>query len=334
MDPQIAERYHADILRQARQRFGIAEDQIELLDGFESFIYAFSRGDGDFILRVGHSLRRTPELIAGEVDWINYLAAGGAGVAKAILSDAGRLVEAVDDGQGGQFLATAFVKARGGPPTKAQWNETLFRAWGALLGRIHALSRDYRPSHPAWQRDPWDSAGNMRVAEILSPADALVGHKFQVLVRYLQALPKDRDGYGLIHQDAHAGNLFVADDDTITLFDFDDCVYSWFIYDIAMVFFYSLMGHENDPAFIEQFCRAFFQGYRQENRLEACWLAELPYFLKLREIDLYAQILFSFGGPDKVDHPWCQKYLHGRKERLEAGLPYIAFEWEKLAQHL
>jgi Ser/Thr protein kinase RdoA (MazF antagonist) len=335
MDPKIAERYNDNILREAMQRYSIQQNEIELLDGFESFMYEFYRPqDGEFILRIGHSLRRTPEMIAGEVDWINYLAQGGAGVAKAILSQDGNLIEAIDDGLGGQFLATAFLRAPGGPVSKDTWNEKFFVAWGRLLGRIHALSKEYTPSNPAWQREAWDSPGNMTVEDWLPPSDTVICHKFQELMCHLQSLPKDRQSFGMIHQDAHAGNLFVDEDYHITLFDFDDCVYGWFIYDIAMVFFYGLMGYESDPAFIEGFCRAFFRGYCQENRIDPCWLAEMPHFLKLREIDLYAQILFSFGGEENVDDVWCQKYMRGRKEHLEAGLPTIDFDWKSLARYL
>ncbi len=54
----------------------------------------------------------------------------------------------------------------------------------------------------------------------------------------------------MIHQDAHTGNLFVDDDYTMTLFDFDDCVYGHFIYDIAMVLFYIAgWGGEDIPGF-------------------------------------------------------------------------------------
>jgi Ser/Thr protein kinase RdoA (MazF antagonist) len=330
MDPIIAERYTDDILHEAMRRFGIEKDKIELLDGFESFIYAFSREDGELILRIGHSLRRSYALIAGEVDWINYLAAGGAGVARAILSKEGKLVEYMDDGQGEQFMATAFVRALGAPPSRETWNEIFFEAWGRLLGRIHALTKDYQPSDPAWKREQWDSAGNMTVEEWLPASESVIRQKFQDLMCHLQSLPKDRDSYGLIHQDAHAGNLFVDENYNITLFDFDDCVYSWFIYDIAMVLFYGLMGYEKNPVFIEQFCHAFLRGYKSENDLAPKWLAELPCFLKLREIDLYAQIIFSFGGEQNVDDPWCQNYMNGRKERIEAGLPYIDFDWSSL----
>jgi len=334
MDPKIAERYNDSILRQAVARFGIDDDKIELLDGFESFIYAFSRDGGDFILRIGHSLRRSQALIQGEVDWINYLAAGGAGVAQAVLSESGCLVEAVDDGQGEYFMATAFEKAEGGPPSKDLWNENLFGAWGRLLGRIHVLSKDYRLSDPSWRRGEWDSPANMFVEECLPKSDDKVLEKFQVLMAHLGSLPKDHHSYGLIHQDAHAGNIYVDADYRITLFDFDDCVYSWFIYDIAMVFFYGLMGSGVDTNAVEVFARNFLEGYSGENRLDPKWLAEIPYFLKLREIDLYAQIIHSFGGIENVDDPWCQSYLDGRREKIENALPFIDFDWSSLSPFL
>ena len=112
-DPSISSRFRPEVLDQARERYSIAADSIRLLDGFESFMYEFDRADGRFILRLSHSLRRSPDQIRGEVDWINYLYAGGVNVARAVLSRRGNLVEPVDDGQGGEFLCTAFTWASG-----------------------------------------------------------------------------------------------------------------------------------------------------------------------------------------------------------------------------
>lgn len=334
MDPKIVQRYKDEILNEARKRFDIDADHIHLLDGFESYIYEFSRPDGDYILRIGHSIRRKTEHILGEVDWINYLAEGGAGVSKAIPSAYGQLVEFIDDHQGGFFMATAFIKAPGRHPSKTYWNPRLFQAWGKLLGRIHTLSKDYIPSNSSWKRYEWDSAENVQVAEWLPADDGVVLNKFQELMDYLESLPKDRESYGLIHQDAHAGNLYVDSNYDITLFDFDDCVYSWYIYDIAMVLFYSLMGYETNQEQIGTFSRHFILGYNLENSLDPAWLEEIPFFLKLREIDLYAQINFAFGGFENVEDSWCQNYIQGRKRRIEEDIPYIDYDWTTLTKIL
>jgi Ser/Thr protein kinase RdoA (MazF antagonist) len=333
MDPKIVKRYKDEILHEAMQRFGIKESQIKPLDGFESFMYEFYRPqDGEFILRIGHSGRRSPELIAGEVDWINYLAQGGANVSRAILSNRGELVEAIDDDHGEQFLATAFIKAQGGPAWETEWTPEFIEHYGQVIGRIHRLTKDYVPSNPAWRRPDWDTPENLEMEKWLPPSEIAALQKFQELMHHFETLSKDRDSYGLIHQDAHGGNFFVHDGE-ITLFDFDDCVYSWFIYDIAMVLFYAAMFKDDMAAFTAEFMRDFLRGYSQENQLNPQWLTALPYFLKLREIDLYAQIHFSFDVENLTDE-WNILYMQGRKERIDADLPYIDFTWESLAKFL
>jgi Ser/Thr protein kinase RdoA (MazF antagonist) len=333
MDPKIASRFNDNILHEAMRRYGIAADKITLLDGFESFIYEFTRPEGDFILRLGHSLRRTPDMICGEVDWINYLSDHGITVARAILSQSGNLVEMVDDGHGGVFLCTAFVKARGGIAGKEKINERLFLNYGCLLGRMHALAKDYSPSNPAWRRYAWDDQENNTPDRQLPATEAVLRRKYQVVLDHLRALPRDRDGYGMIHQDAHTGNLFVDENYTMTLFDFDDCVHGHFIYDIAMVLFYIAgWGGDDIPGFTGRFMSVFLQGYREFNRLDPVWLKELPHFLKLREIDLFAAIRFTMG--ENPENAWCARYMKGRREKIENDIPFIEFEWELLGKYL
>jgi len=334
MDPKIAARFNDDILSEARERYGIAPDQIEPLDGFESFIYRFQRPDGRFILRIGHSERRSPDLIRGEVDWINYLADGGASVARAVLSEHGNLVETLDDGQGGSFLCTAFVHAPGGSPRREQWDERLIQNYGRLIGRMHALAQSYRVSNPAWRRYDWDSEVNNTAERQMPARESIALEKYRQVLAHLRSLPRDPQGYGMIHQDAHPGNFFVDGEGRITLFDFDDCVYGHFIYDIAMVLFYNANGQPDPAGFTHDFMPLFLSGYRMENRLDPCWLPELPHFMKLREIDLFAAIHFSYEDGDNPDHPWSRRYMQGRRERIEGDVPFIEYDWESLARYL
>lgn len=333
MEKRIKNRYNDVILQEAMRRYGIAEGQIRLLDGFESFMYEFERESESYILRIGHSFRRSVALIQGEVDWINYLAAGGASVAKAILSANGRLVEAIDDGQGAQFLTTAFVKAQGRPPWEVGWTPELFETYGRLLGRMHALSKRYQVAELAWKRPEWDGDLMLDIKKNLPASEGVVLERFQALRSHLQTLPRDGASYSLIHFDAHAANFFVDEAGAITLFDFDDCLYGWFVYDLAIVLFYMVMGAEDVSAFTQEFMTHFLRGYRRENRLDPVWLQEMSHFLKLREIDLYAVIHRSFD-VENLDDPWCARYMAGRKERIENDVPYVEFDFESLAEYL
>jgi Ser/Thr protein kinase RdoA (MazF antagonist) len=333
MEERIRERFSPAILHEALRRYGVSPDRARPLDGFESFIYEIERANGSAILRIGHSLRRSEDLIQGEVDWINHLAAGGASVASALQSAQGQLVEAIDDGHGGHFLATAFVKAQGQSPWKVGWSPALYETYGQLIGRMHTLSQHYRSANPSWHRPHWDDPILLDVEKFLPSTQPIVLQKYRQLLDYLHTLPQTTATYGLIHQDAHGSNFFVDDAGRITLFDFDDCAYSWYANDLAIVLFYLITNRADAVEVTRDFMPHFLRGYRRENRLDPIWLKELPHFLKLREIELYAVIHRSFD-VDQIDNPWCARFMDGRRPRIENDVPYVALDFETLAEYL
>jgi len=323
MKPDIRALFNKDILAEAGARYGIRSDELHELDGFESFIYAYSRDGRDFILRIGHSHRRSEALVLGEVDWLNFLSRGGAGVARAVASIRGRLVESFSDGVGGHFLATSFVKAAGRPPWEnEQWQPPLFENLGRLIGRIHALSKDYLVSDPNWTRPHWDDPVMLDVDSWLPKGETLILRRFEELMSHLRNLPMDRESYGLIHQDAHAANFFVDVQGDITLFDFDDCTYSWYVNDIAIALFYAVTNVVEPESAGRTFWTHFRRGYEAECALDPAWLEQVPHFLKLREIYLYAAIHRSFD-VDNLTNPWVSQFMVGRRERIINGVPYL-----------
>lgn len=329
METRIKERFNEQILHKVMESYGIEEDHIHLLDGFESFIYEYQQEGQAYILRISHSLRRDENLIWGEIDWINYLHRGGACVAKAITAESGGYVVPVPDAQGGHFLAAAFVKANGNPPTKEVWNPPFYQKYGRVIGRMHALTMNYTPTNPAWIRPQWDGPEMLDIEGWLPESESLVLERYLQLKSHLDSLQKSRGTYGLIHQDAHAGNFFVDDEGTITLFDFDDCSYSWFMNDIAIVLFYIALGAEDQAAFTRDFMTYFLRGYQVENQLDEGWLREIPSFLKLREIDLYAVIHRSFD-VENIKDPWVAMFMEKRKTRIENEIPVIDFNFRTL----
>ena len=333
MERRIKERFNDDILQSAMQRYAIAPGHIRLLDGFESFMFEFERGAQEYILRLAHSLRRSESLILGEADWINYLVAGGVSAAQVVPSDRGRLVESIDDARGGNFLATAFARAPGRPPRQVGWTPDLYETYGRLLGRMHALTQHYQVTDPAWRRPEWDDPLMLDAERNLPASQALAIERHRQVVEHVQSLSRDPASYGLIHFDAHAGNLLVDQSGAITLFDFDDCLYGWFAYDLAIVLFYMVTHVDDAPSVAGKFLPPFLRGYRRENRLDPAWLHEIPWFLKLREIDLYGVIHRSFD-VDNIDNPWCARYMQDRKRRIEEDLPYLDFDFDALAHFL
>lgn len=329
MDQLIKDRYSDAILQEAMRRYGITSKQIHPLDAFESFIYEFERDSQAYILRIAHSVRRSESLVLGEVDWINYLADGGVSVAKAILSESGKLVEEIEDQWGGFFLTTAFVKAQGQAPWDL-WTPELYESYGELIGRIHTLSRSYQPSQVDWKRPDWNDDLFEFVERYLPASESIAKQQYQDICNHVKTLPKDRDSYGLTHQDAHGNNLFVDEMGQITLFDFDECAYNWFINDIAAVLFYIVQGAEDGRAFTQEFMTHFLRGYIRACPLDFTWLREIPNFLKIREIELYAVIYRDFD-LNNIDDEWCARFMHNRKFRIENNVPTIDFDFESLS---
>jgi len=332
LEQQIKDRFNDIILHEAMRRYGIADGHIRPLDAFESFIYEFERGPEAYILRINHSLRRSAALIAGEVDWINTLAAGGVSAARAVRSESGELVEAIADGQGGTFLVTAFVKAQGQPPWDL-WTPALYRSYGQLLGSMHHLAQHYQPAEPAWRRPAWDDDIMEFVDRYLPAGEAVAKQIYRALCDYFRTLPQDSASYGLIHQDAHGSNFLVDQAGAITLFDFDECAYSWYINDIAIVLFYIVMDADDWPAFTLEFMTHFLQGYRQAHRLDPRWLHEIPHFLKAREIELYAVAHRDFD-VNHIDHEWMAQFMRDRKYKIEHHVPTIDFDFASLQREM
>ncbi|MCB0187321.1 MAG: hypothetical protein KDE31_23800, partial [Caldilineaceae bacterium] len=62
MEPRIRNRFTQAIRAEAATRYGVAVDALHELDGAESFIFEFVRSGQPLILRIGHNLRRNPDL--------------------------------------------------------------------------------------------------------------------------------------------------------------------------------------------------------------------------------------------------------------------------------
>jgi Ser/Thr protein kinase RdoA (MazF antagonist) len=332
MEQLIKDRYNDTILQETMRRYGILREHIHLLDSFESFIYEFDQDTGSYILRIAHNSRRNEALIQGEVDWINYLVKGGVSAAKAVLSKNGNLVEVVDDGQGGAFLATAFVKAQGGAPWDL-WSPKLYETYGNLIGRMHSLSKQYQPARSAWKRPAWDDEMFEFVDRYLPESESTAKRKYKEVCAHVNSLPKGREEYGMTHQDPHGNNLFVDETGQITLFDFDECAYNWFINDIAIVLFYIVQDAEDWPAFTKEFMTNFLRGYVLACPLDPKWLKEIPHFLKIREIELYAVMHRDFDVTN-IEDEWCARFMQGRKLKIEQDTPYIDLDFNFFPSHI
>ncbi|WP_027415027.1 phosphotransferase enzyme family protein [Aneurinibacillus terranovensis] len=98
----------------------------------------------------------------------------------------------------------------------------------------------------------------------------------------LQRFGKTRDRFGLIHADLRLANLLI-EGNQIKVIDFDDCGYSWFLYDLASGL--SFIEHEK---FVPELVKSWLKGYRKICNVSDEEEAEIPTFIMLRRLMLLA----------------------------------------------
>lgn len=324
MENSVLNMFSERILQESARRFRLKSGNLELISDVENFVYKDRIDETACILRITHSSHRTLEAILGELDWMQYLSTNCISVPQPVHSVNGNLVEVIDADHS-YFLATAFQRIPGKTILEGdECTPEIYQQWGQLLGKMHSLAKHYQPSQPSYQRAEWFAGDSVCNAESYIPTQVKILDKYQELISRLRTLPKDRHSYGLIHADFTDVNFFVHNHQ-ITVFDFDDCIYHWFVYDIAVVLYDSLPwlphgGMEKDE-FARYFWRYFFQGYTMENTLESSWMDQLNLFCKLREMSLYI-ICHKKWDLDNLSEQRGD-YLRELKQSIENDIPYL-----------
>jgi Ser/Thr protein kinase RdoA (MazF antagonist) len=266
-------------------------DNLSFIGGFQNKVYSFTRDNREYILRLTAPSHRSKALLLGEIDWINYLHNHGFSVSSPIPSKNENYVEEFEI-DGTISYSVIFEKAMGRSVTQEEWNDTFFTNWGQMIGKMHALTKNYKVSDPIVKRpeqEEKDKAFFSTVTKVFHSADINI-QIYNKVLNQRNSFPKTNDTYGLIHNDAHQGNFFIHNND-ITLFDFDESSYNWLANDIAIPLFYAVKvgtpANEDREMFAKRFLSNFLKGYSKEYQVHDDMLVQIPVFLKLREIDLY-----------------------------------------------
>jgi Ser/Thr protein kinase RdoA (MazF antagonist) len=285
-------------------------------------VYAYEQGGQGFIVKVMLTSAEQIAATRDKIAFVDYLRRGGVNVPDYLPSARGEQVEMVEV----EGCAYAILKAAKAPGrhldfgNPAAWTDWFFETWGQILGRIHALSQHYDGGQhiSTWEQEhafftQWCS-------------DPEVGAKWQGIGEMLRALPQPRDAFGLTHNDPHAGN-FLIDGDSLTILDFDVCTHHWYALDLAIALFHPIWEHRYDDsqaviAFGRHFWERFMAGYTRENHLDNYWLAQLPTFMKYRQILFFIALAGQGGQP----HPWLTQQLADLREAILADRPAIGFE--------
>lgn len=240
------------------------------------------------ILRLSFLPDRTEEDFLAETEFVYYLAQNGAKVADVFPSIKGSFVERIDGGFAslfeyapGMLISDNDYQYRNGAPLEEYFFNT-----GKTLGKIHELSKNYKPIH---HRPHYRDKYNMAYIDDLIP-DSYSELKKAISRRLeeFQSLPQDKDCYVLVHFDYSDGNYHIdMDTGIITVFDFDNSMYAWYMFDLANLWTHGegWFFHLDDKIEIAKGMKAYFNtvlsGYREETDLPDKMLDKLPLFIDM-----------------------------------------------------
>ena len=298
-------------------------------EGGRNRIFIVSRdGIKQYVLRISDIGDRSGADYLAETEFVHFLAENAAPVADVIPSVNGRLVEDIDTATvfislfeyaKGMLLVDNGYRYREGAPLSEYFYNT-----GKALGAIHRLSKSYTPVHP---RPDYSDKYNMTYLDSLIP-DEYGELKAAIAERLdsFHALPKDKGCYGMIHFDFSDGNYHVdLDTGAITVFDFDNCMNCWYMFDLANLWIHNegWTRQENDPAkrlaLMQQCFELQLQGYRSETDISEEMLKKLPLFI---DMVLIENIVDEFECCEREGEELDYEDIEGAARCLIGSIPY------------
>jgi Ser/Thr protein kinase RdoA (MazF antagonist) len=278
------------------ERWGLSpQTVISLLNLSENatFVLSGPQGPQDLVLRVHRIGYSSAEEIRSELAWINALRRDGViDTASPLPGIDGELVQTLTSPSGRPSRhAVAFERLPGKEPEAGADAARWFERLGELTARMHVHAKSW--ALPAgFCRKRWDVGGmvgersywgSWREAIGLDGAGETALEQALSLIRQrIDRFGMNPERFGLVHADLRLANLLVHDTH-LRIIDFDDCGFSWFMYDFAAAV--SFIEHE---AMVRDLLRAWVAGYRKAAPLSAEERAEIPTFVVLRRILLTA----------------------------------------------
>lgn len=198
---------------------------------FSTQNYAFIFPGKPNMIRVSIGSAKTREETMSEVLWVDDLKQFSQTVCEPFPSLKNHIVEEFEI-EGRHYRAAMFRTARGAVRDISELDPMHFISVGDLLGRIHAASADSAKSGITYKRKKWyeKQAPSFAYARENLPAEVMA--RIDGIYEKVKAVPEDPSWFGMIHGDFHTNNYFV-DGNNIWIFDFDECNYGYFMYDIA-----------------------------------------------------------------------------------------------------
>lgn len=272
------------------------DSALRLLSLSENATYLVA-DDEPMVLRVHRPGYHSLEAIRSELDWMAALRNDTEVTTPALIpaADGSDVVAAEVGGNVLHVDAVTFIE---GCTAEENPDAVGFDELGRLSAHMHDHVERWRaPDY--FTRFRWDVEatlgpaarwGNWREAPgLTADGSAVVERAAAEAARILAEFGQGPDRFGLIHADMRMANLMVADARSngsgLTVIDFDDCGWSWYLADLGAV-----VSFIEDTPEAERMIVDWLRGYRQVRTIPAGHLGMIPTFVMVRRLMLTAWV--------------------------------------------
>jgi Ser/Thr protein kinase RdoA (MazF antagonist) len=282
-----------DVARAAAETYGFSPSaELEQFTLTENSTYRVGEpGRAPIVIRIYRPGGRPAVEIQSELAWMSALRSTLGPILPDILAglDGSQLVQVIPAGPLPECFCVAFSFAPGDEPKEEELG-AWFPRLGEITARFHRQARAWHP--PDWFSRPiWDVATTLGADAHWGPWHASVTERDEraqlqrladVVTARLQRFGTAAARFGLVHADLRLANLLV-DGESIQVIDFDDCGFSWYLYDLACA-----LTFNEAHADVDELIAGWVEAYRTVEPMSAADEAEIPTFLMLRRLMLSA----------------------------------------------
>ena len=271
--------------------------QISLIKLRENAVYSVTAADGRrAALRLHRPNYHSEQALRSELQWMMALHDQGVPTTRVIPSAKHDLLVELQVPDSSQTIPADLMAWVDGQPigsaedcdfSAGEALEGMYAEIGGLAAAMHLHSAAWvRPS--GFQRAGWDFEGCLGANALWGHYSALQGlgsSELQLFERavarvreQLQAYGQGKDRFGLVHGDLVPDNVMRGPAGLVVL-DFDDCGYSWYLWELATALFWHLGEQSFDPAWT-----GYLRGYRQLRALPDSDLTLMPAMFLMRAL--------------------------------------------------
>jgi len=291
-------------------------EKIQELDGFTCHVFMAESKGQKVVLKVSHSSWESKDLVESEKVLIDDLSSRGVTLSRMLEP----IIE-IKDEEGGHFYGRLYEFIQGDLLEEIDYSSHNFQKLGELIGKFHHEGKNLKIERPSL-----NDADCYNFKRFVPEKEKTVRDFFENLMAEINEIPKDEFNWGLTHGDCHPGNILIGNDQ-VTLLDFNDSGYNYFINDIAIVLYMSFPPDdcEDEEEFFRQLYQDFMLGYRKHMQPSPEVLKKIPLFLKLRTLMFHTLEAMLYPCYNETEKKEAAEGIKKRTGRIESNFEHLSY---------